>query len=149
MLAETSGPAAEGVPRGAYVLVPGRGDGAVPDIVLIGTGSEVQHCLGAAVLLEADGLAARVVSFPSWDLFAAQDAAYRDAVLPPGVPRLAVEAAASFGWERYADATVSIDRFGASAPGAVNMEKFGFSAENVAKRARELLATRAQHGRKT
>ncbi len=149
VLAETSGPAAVGVPRGAYVLVPGRGDGAVPDIVLIGTGSEVQHCLGAAVLLEADGLAARVVSFPSWDLFAAQDAAYRDAVLPPGAPRLAVEAAASFGWERYADATVSIDRFGASAPGAVNMEKFGFSAENVAKRARELLATRAQHGRKT
>jgi len=138
--------AAEGVGRGAYVLVPG-GDGAAPDVVLIGTGSEVQHCLGAARLLEFEGIVARVVSFPSWDLFAAQDASYHGEVLPPGVPRLAVEAAASFGWERYADATVSIDHFGASAPGAVNMEKFGFTADHVAERARELLRTRAQNRR--
>ncbi|HLN04875.1 MAG TPA: transketolase [Acidimicrobiales bacterium] len=146
VLAETVVLAAEGVGRGAYVLVPG-GDGAAPDVVLIGTGSEVQHCLGAARLLEFEGIVARVVSFPSWDLFAAQDASYHGEVLPPGVPRLAVEAAASFGWERYADATVSIDHFGASAPGAVNMEKFGFTADHVAERARELLRTRAQNRR--
>ena len=104
-----------------------------PDIVLIGTGSEVQHCVAAAELLAADGIVARVVSFPSWDLFEPQDAGLpRRACCPPGVPRLAVEAAASFGWERYADATVTIDRFGASAPGSVNMEKFGFTADNVA-----------------
>jgi transketolase len=98
------------------------------------------------LLLEQQCVRARVVSFPSWDLFAGQDAGYRDEVLPPGVPRLAVEAGASFGWERYADASVGIDRFGASAPGAVNMEKFGFTADNVAQRARELLGARAKLG---
>jgi transketolase len=144
VLARTAELASAGVARGAYVLVQGREGAKAPDIVLIGTGSEVQHCLGAAELLEAQGVQARVVSFPSWDLFAAEDAGYRDDVLPPGVPRLAVEAGASFGWERYADATVSIDRFGASAPGSVNMEKFGFTADNVALRARELLGARAK-----
>ena len=111
--------------------------------MLIGTGSEVQLCLGAAKLLAPEGVKARVVSFPSWELFAEQAAGYRDAVLSPGVPRLAVEAASSFGWERYADATVTIDRFGASAPGSVNMEKCGFTADNVAARARDLLGSRA------
>jgi transketolase len=131
--------AAEGVPRGAYVLEPRGEVPGEPDLVLIGTGSEVQHCTGAAALLATDGVNSRVVSFPSWDLFSEQEAGYRDRVLPPGVPRLAVEAGASFGWERYADATVCIDRFGASAPGSVNMEKFGFTADNVAARARQLL----------
>jgi transketolase len=144
VLAETSGLAAEGVCRGAYVLVPGRDDSTAPDIVLIGTGSEVQYCLGAARVLEPEGIVARVVSFPSWDLFAEQQAGYRDDVLPSGVLRLAVEAAASFGWERYADATVAIDRFGASAPGPVNMERFGFTADHVAQKARELLGARAR-----
>jgi transketolase len=144
VLEETSALAAEGVARGAYVIVPAGAPGRAPDVVLIGTGSEVQHCLGAAKLLEPDGVAARVVSFPCWELFAQQDAGYRNDVLSPGVPRLAVEAAASFGWERYADATVAIDRFGASAPGSVNMEKFGFTADNVAARARDLLAARAE-----
>ena len=143
VLAETSALARAGVRHGAYVLVPGADIQRALDIVLIGTGSEVQHCLGAARLLEPEGVVARVVSFPSWELFAEQEAGYRDDVLPPGVPRLAVEAAASFGWERYADATVAIDRFGASAPGSLNMEKFGFSADNVAGRARELLRARA------
>jgi len=144
VLQQTGELAARGVARGAYVLDPGADSEADLDVVLIGTGSEVQHCLGAAVLLGAEGVAVRVVSFPSWDLFAGQDARYRDQVLPPGVPRLAVEAAASFGWERYADATVSIDRFGASAPGSVNMEKFGFTADNVAARARQLLQAQAK-----
>ena len=140
--------AAEGVPRGGYVLAElggtsdpaGVADAGLPDLVLVGTGSELQHCLGAAETLHAeDGLSVRVVSLPSWDRFEAEDDGYRTSVLPPGVPTLAVEAAASFGWERYADATVSIDHFGSSAPGGVNMERFGFTAENVVRRARDLL----------
>jgi len=83
-----------------------------------------------------------VVSMPSWDLFAAQDDAYRDSVLPPGVPKLAVEAASSFGWERYADDVVAIDHFGASAPGPKVLAEFGYTPENVAARARALLARR-------
>jgi transketolase len=129
-----------GVARGAYVLSdPASG---TAQIVLVGTGSEVQHCVAAAELLGAAGVAARVVSFPSWDLFARQDASYRDDVLTPGVPRLAVEAGSSFGWERYVDATVTIDRFGASASGSRNMAEFGFTGDNVAAKARELLASR-------
>jgi transketolase len=96
----------------------------------------------AAQLLGAEGVAARVVSFPSWDLFELQDAAYRAEVLTPGVPRLGVEAGASLGWDRYVDATVTIDRFGASAPGEINMAEFGFTGDNVAARARELLSSR-------
>ncbi|HXQ59132.1 MAG TPA: transketolase [Acidimicrobiales bacterium] len=129
--------AAEGVARGGYVLVHPAGDGA-PDIVLIGTGSEVALCVDAARLLAP--VRARVVSLPSWDLFAAQPQSYRDEVLPPGVRRLAVEAAASFGWERYADDVLAIDHFGASAPGAEVLEHFGYTPENVAARARALLA---------
>jgi transketolase len=139
VLTGTSQLAETGVARGAYVLRdPEAGPAA---IVLIGTGSEVQHCLAAADLLAEDGIRARVVSFPSWELFAAQSDEYRSAVLPAGVPRLAVEAGSSFGWERYADATVSIDRFGASAPGEVAMAEFGFTPDHVADVARALLAT--------
>ncbi len=126
----------EGVRRGGYVLV--EADGA-PDLVLVGTGSEVHVCVEAARLLAADGVATRVVSLPSWELFAEQDEAYRESVLPPGVARLAVEAAGPFGWERYSDDSVSIDRFGASAPGKVALENLGFTPANVAVRARALL----------
>jgi transketolase len=137
VLGETAGLAAEGVPRGAYVLRdPASGP---PAVALVGTGSEVHVCLAAADLLLSSGVDARVVSFPSWDLFALQDEAYRQSVFPAGLPRLAVEAASSFGWERYAEATVSIDRFGASAPGDVALEHFGFTPENVATHARALL----------
>jgi transketolase len=80
-----------------------------------------------------------VVSFPSWELFAVQDDAYRAEVLPPDVPKLAVEAGASFGWDRYTDDSVSIDHFGASAPGTQVLERLGFTAENVAARARALV----------
>jgi transketolase len=138
VLAETSGGAAAGVERGAYVLR--EAPGGSPQVVLVGTGSEVQLCLAAAELLAPEGINARVVSFPSWDLFATQTERYRSEVLPPGVPRLAVEAASSFGWERYADATVSIDHFGASAPGEVVMEEFGFTPRHVADEATALLA---------
>jgi transketolase len=124
----------EGVLKGAYVLRDCPGD---PDIVLIGTGSEVHTCLGAAS--ELSDLAVRVVSMPSWDLFAAQDESYQDAVLPPEAPTLAVEAGASLGWDRWADDTVALDRFGESAPGAEALTKLGFNPVHVATRARALL----------
>jgi transketolase len=125
------------VERGAYVLseAPRR----QPSLVLIGTGSEVSVCLEAAASLREEGVGVRVVSMPSWDLFAAQPESYRDAVLPPGVPRRSVEAAATLGWERYADASVGIDRFGASAPGAEVLDKLGINPTHVAERARALL----------
>jgi transketolase len=129
-----------GLARGGYVLA--DSDGA-PDIVLVGTGSEVQLCLGAAASLGAGGVAARVVSLPCWEWFAEQDEAYRNSVLPPGVPVLSVEAGSTFGWDRYADDAIGIDRFGASAPAAVNMEKFGFTTEHVVERATALLAAAA------
>ncbi len=119
--------------RGAYVVEDGT------DAVLIGTGSEVSLCLAARDLLASEGVSTRVVSMPSWELFDTQPEGYQTQVLPPGVPRLAVEAAISLGWRRWADATVSVDRFGASAPGAVVLEGFGFTAENVAAKTRELL----------
>jgi len=138
VLAETVDRATTGVTRGAYVL--SDSEGGMPQVVLVGTGSEVHVCLAAADLLASGGVRVRVVSFPSWELFAEQPDSYRVEVFPGGVPRLAVEAATSFGWERYADATVSIDHFGASAPGEVALEEFGFTAQNVATQATTLLA---------
>ncbi|WP_419841301.1 transketolase [Candidatus Poriferisodalis sp.] len=123
------------VARGAYVLI----DTPAPAVVLAGTGSEVQCCTAAAALLAENGIASAVVSMPSWDLFEAQDDDYRSAVFPHDVPVLGVEAGSSMGWDRYADATVSIDRFGASAPGEVLMERFGFTAPAIADAARALL----------
>ncbi|MDP9386921.1 MAG: transketolase [Actinomycetota bacterium] len=128
---------ADDVARGAYVLHEGGDD---PDIVLIGTGSEVHVCLAAAEQLGGDGVVARVVSMPSWELFETQDDDYQERVLPSEVPTLAVEAAVSFGWDRWADDTVSIERFGASAPGKVALANLGFTPENVAERARALLS---------
>ncbi|MGI8685273.1 MAG: transketolase [Acidimicrobiales bacterium] len=129
---------AEDLARGAYVLEAGADD---PDMILIGTGSEVHICLGAAERLATEGIVARVVSMPSWELFEAQDDDYQEAVLPSDVPTLAVEAGTSFGWDRWADDSVSIDnRFGASAPGKVVLEKLGYTPENVATRAKALLA---------
>jgi transketolase len=110
------------------------------DVVLIGTGSEVSVCLDAKPLLEADGLRVRVVSMPSWELFELLDEDAQERVLPADVPTLAVEAGTSFGWDRWADDSVSIDHFGASAPGKVALERFGYTAANVADRARQLVA---------
>ncbi len=141
VLAETGDLAHRGVARGAYVLRESEGE---PQLVLIGTGSEVQVCLSAADRLASNGVRTRVVSFPSWDLFEAQPEGYRAEVLTGGVPRLAVEAATSFGWERYADASVSIDRFGASAPGQIALDEFGFTPENVVVQAQALLNRRAK-----
>ncbi len=124
------------VARGGYALVPSED----PDLVLVATGSEVSLCVTATETLAAEGIRTQVVSLPSWDRFARQSEDYQDSVLPPDVPTLAVEAGVSFGWERWADDTLGIDRFGASAPGDRVMSELGFTADNVAKRARQLLA---------
>ncbi len=147
---DTSTARPNGLHMGAYVLadVPAAATGQTgsdltkPALVLIGTGSEVAVCLAAAQQLAAtEQITVRVVSMPCWELFEEQPAEYRDAVLPTAAPSLAVEAASSFGWDRYADATVCIDHFGASAPGDVNMERFGITADNVAAVARRLLGS--------
>jgi transketolase len=124
--------------KGAYVL---SADSARPDVVLLGTGSEVSVCVGAAEQLASEGIRARVVSMPSWELFEAQGEAYQREVLGDGAPVLGVEAGASFGWARWADATVTLDRFGASGPGAAVLAHFGFSPSNVAEKAKALLAS--------
>ncbi len=134
---------AEGLRRGAYVLQEAAGGPDAVRLILIATGSEVHLALGAAERLEADGVATRVVSLPSWELFEAQERSYRDEVLPPRVEaRVAVEAGATFGWERYVGArgrVVGLDRFGASAPAAVLAERFGFTVDNVVRAAREVI----------
>jgi transketolase len=132
---------AAGLQKGAYVLADlGEGE---PEILLMASGSEVQLIVEAGDKLSADGGAVRVVSFPSWELFEAQPQAYRDEVLPPGLTkRLAVEAGVSQGWRRWVGDVgdmITIDRYGASAPGDVLMEKMGFSADNVVARAKALL----------
>lgn len=128
------------VSKGAYVLSGGE---ETPDIILIGTGSEVQLCVKAAEQLRAEGKKVRVVSMPCSELFDEQDEAYKESVLPKSVKkRLAVEAASSFGWCRYVGSdggTVCIDHFGASAPGEVLLEKFGFTVDNVVAKAKALL----------
>jgi len=135
-------PGADALARGAYVIVD-TPDGR-PDLILMASGSEVALITAAAETLAADGVKVRCVSMPSWDLFEAQPQAYRDSVLPPAVTkRLAVEAGATLGWERYvgqAGATLGLDHFGASAPAEVLLEKYGFSSANVLARARALLA---------
>ena len=126
------------VAKGAYALAPG---GSEPDIVLLGTGAEVGVCLQAAELLDAEGITARVVSMPSWELFELQSEEYQAELLCYDTPVLSVEAATSFGWSRWADDSVAIDHFGASAPGTKVLEEFGYTPENVAARARQLLET--------
>src|SRR3954462_4957033 len=127
---------AEGVARGAYVLR----DVSDPGVTLVGTGSELSVAIAAAEQLDADGIRARVVSMPSWELFAAQDEAYRDSVLASDVPSVSVEAGISQGWERWVDRSVSIDRFGASAPGPEVLRRLGITAEAVAGAAGGLVA---------
>ncbi len=124
------------VARGAGIVSePDR----APEVILVASGSEVTVCVDASNELAAKGVAARVVSLPSWDRFAAQSDAYQEQVLPAEVPTLSVEAASTFGWDRYADACVGIDRFGASAPGDVMFEELGISVANVVREALSLL----------
>jgi transketolase len=111
-----------------------------PDVILVGTGSEVALCVSAAGALAGRSINARVVSMPSWDRFEQQTEGMHRSVFHPGVPVLAVEAAATMGWHRYADDVIGIDRFGASAPGDVVMDKLGFNVDHVVERAEALLA---------
>ncbi|QHU99347.1 transketolase [Synechocystis sp. CACIAM 05] len=135
------GTSIDAVAKGAYTIVDSEG---APELILLGTGSEVQLCVAAAEKLAVEGKKVRVVSMPSWELFEAQDAAYKESVLPKAVTkRLSVEAATNFGWHKYVGTegdTVSIETFGASAPGGVCLEKFGFSVDNVLAKAKTLLS---------
>jgi transketolase len=124
---------AEGLSRGGYVLA----DGA--DAIIVATGSEVCTALAGRALLADAGIGARVVSMPSLELFAEQSNAYRDSVLPPGVPSVSVEAGVAQGWERWVDRSVSIERFGASAPGPEVMTRLGITAEAVQAAVQALL----------
>ena len=135
VLPTTATRAVDGVSRGGYVIA----DADAPDVVLVGTGTEVAVALEAAGLLAEDGRKVQVVSLPCWDRFDAQDEDYRRSVLPPGVPTVSVEAGVTLGWDRYADASVGIDRFGASAPGSVVLRELGITPEHVAGVARRLL----------
>jgi transketolase len=128
---------AAGLSRGAYVLA----DSEKPAVILIGTGSEVRLCVEAYEKLNKDGTPARVVSMPSWELFEAQDQAYRDSVLPPQIKaRVSVEMGSVIGWDRYvgsAGAAIGMHTFGASAPLKDLLTKFGFTVERVVAAARD------------
>ena len=140
---------ADGLRRGAYIVSDNKPDHAAnaqPDLILIASGSEVKLILAAAELLGRQGVAVRCVSMPSWDLFEAQSQDYRDSVFPPDVPaRLAVEMGSPLGWQRYVGDhgdVLALNHFGASAPAGVLLPEFGFTAENVAERARGLLGAK-------
>jgi transketolase len=133
-----------GVRSGGYVLEDASGKG-LPDITLIATGSEVQLALAARKKLETQGVRARVVSLPSWNLFVTQSVKYREAVFPLEVPMLALEAGVSLGWRPYFGpgiAVIGVDRFGASAPGEIVMREYGFSVEHVTRQALALVKQR-------
>ncbi|HTS14022.1 MAG TPA: transketolase C-terminal domain-containing protein, partial [Candidatus Sulfotelmatobacter sp.] len=143
----TAALAADGVARGGYVLAEAQdptGRAVAPAVLLLATGSELQLAVGARAALQAEGIAARVVSMTCWERFAAQPAAYRDAVLPPGIrARVSVEAGTTLGWDRWVGldgAMIGLERFGASAPAATIFEHLGFTVDHVAEVARGVLA---------
>jgi transketolase len=132
---------ASGVAKGAYVLA--DAEGGKPDVILMATGSEVRLCVEAYEKLKSEGVKARVVSMPSWELFEAQDAAYKESVFPTSVTaRVSVEMAATFGWDRYVGPKgkiIGMHTFGASAPIKDLLKKFGFETENVVAAAKQVL----------
>jgi len=133
-------PIKEGVKKGAYILEEDKD----PEIILIGTGSEVHVCLSTAQILRGEGIRVRVVSMPSWELFFKQDREYQKQVLPANLPKVAVEAGSSLGWKEIVGdkgIVVGMETFGASAPGEELMEKFGFTPVNIAKKAKQLLGS--------
>ncbi len=136
------GSARTGVAKGAYVL--SEATGGVPQLILVATGSEVSLAMQAQIVLQKDGTPTRVVSMPSWELFEQQDKDYREQVLPPAVrKRVTIEAGSPIGWHKYATdegAVIAMNRFGASAPAELLFEKFGFTVENVVRRAKAVLA---------
>ena len=133
---------ADNLKRGAYVLVDLTNGN--PELIIMASGSEVHPALQAAKKLASEGIGVRVVSFPSWKLFEAQSKEYQESVFPPEITsRLAVEVGIKQGWERWIGDKgdmISIERFGSSAPGNVLFEKFGFSVENIVKRAKDILS---------
>jgi transketolase len=132
---------ASGVARGAYVLA--DADNGQPEVLLLATGSEVQLCVAAYEQLKSEGIKARVVSMPSWELFERQDEAYKESVIPPSViARVAVEQGSTLGWTRYVGLRgeiIGMDTFGASAPLQALQEKFGFTPERIVATAKELV----------
>jgi transketolase len=132
---------ASGLAQGAYILA--DSPNGQPEVILIGTGSEVSLCVAAYEQLKSQGIKARVVSMPSWELFEQQDQAYRDQVLPPAVTaRVAVELASTFGWAHYIGPTgtiVGMTTFGASAPLKVLQKEFGFTKERIVEAAKQQL----------
>jgi transketolase len=145
--------AREGVAHGGYVLreaSPGGPGAPAADLILVATGSELALAVGASEILEADGIRTRVVSLPCWELFDAQDEAYRESVLPASLRRrVSIEAGVSLGWERWAGsdgAIIAIDHFGVSAPGATILEHFGFTAARIAEVGRRVVRD-GLHGR--
>jgi len=141
-LPNIKGTSIDGVYKGAYTVHDVPHD-SKPQLILTGSGSELQLCISAAEKLT--DVKVRVVSFPSWELFKEQPLEYRQSVFPEGVPVLAVEAAGSFGWREFAHAAVAMEGFGASAPLKDVMNNFGFTTENVVKRAHEVLAFYSKH----
>ena len=139
-LPNLAGTSLEGVAKGAYIITDSEG---TPDVILIGTGGELYLCDKAAAVLKEAGIKARVVSMPCWELFEEQSAEYKESVLPKAVKkRLAVEAGSTMGWHRYITDegdVLGVDTFGASAPGGVILEKFGFTVDNVVAKAKALL----------
>jgi transketolase len=133
------GTSREGVLRGAYIVYESEEANGQPDLILIATGSEVHVAVGAAERLEDEGVHARVVSMPCWELFEEQPSDYRDEILPPDVKaRLSVEAGVALGWKQWVGDegdSISIEHFGASAPGTTVLEKFGYTVDNVVARA--------------
>jgi transketolase len=131
---------ARNVEKGAYVLLDSKG---TPQVILLASGSELSLAVDAAKQLSAEGIAVRVVSVPSWELFEEQSVEYKESVLPKSVrARVAIEAGTSFGWERYIGldgATVTIDHFGASAPAKILFQQFGFTVENIIAKAKQVL----------
>ena len=134
---------ASGLARGAYVLADAK-PGETPEVILMGTGSEIGLCIQAYELLKAKGVAARLVSFPSWELFEKEDEAYRHSVLPPAVKaRVSVEAASVIGWDRYVGSygeIIGMRTLGSSAPMKDLLAKFGFEPEKVVEAAHRSMA---------
>jgi transketolase len=139
-LPNLEGSSIDAVAKGGYILSDSEG---TPDLILIGTGGELYLCAKAAEILKAEGIKVRVVSLPCWELFDEQSAEYKESVLPKAVKkRLAVEAGSTMGWHRFITDegdVLGVDTFGASAPGNVVLEKFGFTVDNVVAKAKALL----------
>jgi len=127
--------------RGGYILEEASSIASAPRMILVATGSEVHVALKAQGVMEAQGIPTRVVSLPSWEIFEEQDAAYRQSVFPPNISVVSIEAGVTLGWQRYANASIGIDQFGASAPATVLFEKFGITADHLVSAATRLLVS--------